>query len=250
MPEVVNPNDPNVINAILATIRQTESGNRYTAQAAGSTASGAYQITDGTWRSWCKSVGGACQYQRAVNAPPQVQDAVAAAHVQSILASNNNILESVPATWYVGFYRPGGQYWNSVPSPQAGNKATVSQYINDHWLPNYQRIATGSATIPSATNQAMIIPPGIPVPNIPFLPGGANSITDFLGQLIKPLQLLYNGLQWLSDPHNWYRVFEFIGGSILVLVGGWEMLKDTSAGRAAEQKVTTAIKTTGEVAAA
>jgi len=57
--------------AIPASIVECESGGDYAAQNDVSTASGAYQITDGTWAGY----GG---YGHASDAPPAVQDAKAA----------------------------------------------------------------------------------------------------------------------------------------------------------------------------
>lgn len=63
---------PNIVNsgglpAILLRIRACESGNDYTAQNPRSTASGAFQIIDGTWAGY----GG---YSKAKYAPPNIQD--------------------------------------------------------------------------------------------------------------------------------------------------------------------------------
>lgn len=227
MTTLINPDDPTVIAKVIEAIRTTESGGRYGTTGPNSgkgSASGAYGITDSTWRAWCKSVPGACQYQRAYQAPPNVQDAVAGAQAQRILKANGNVLESVPATWYVGFYQPGGKYWNTVPSPQFGNKLTVSEYINTRWIPNFQK-AGGNAT--NASTTAFPVPPG---PG-DFLPGGSFSIGDAFKALLQPFQLIYSGLQWMSDPNNWYRVFEVVAGFLLFLIALWSMIKDTSTGR-------------------
>ena len=57
----------------LATIRMCESGGDYRAENPRSTASGAYQMLDSTWRSLSASKG----YSRAKHAPKSVQDAAA-----------------------------------------------------------------------------------------------------------------------------------------------------------------------------
>jgi hypothetical protein len=74
---------PADLGAALATIRQLESGNDYTAQAAAASASGAYQFLDSSWRTWSARAGYSDLYAHA--ALPHVQDAAAAAYVQAIL---------------------------------------------------------------------------------------------------------------------------------------------------------------------
>src|SRR5438128_2149199 len=71
---------------VLATIRTVEAGGDYTAQAPGSSASGAYQMLDSTWRHYADLAGvDTTTYPRAWQAPPSAQDAAAAALVQEIL---------------------------------------------------------------------------------------------------------------------------------------------------------------------
>lgn len=119
------------LEPILATIRQMESGNDYQAQAAGASASGAYQIVNGTWDGY----GG---YSRARDAPPEVQDAKAAEMVKAILDTYRDV-SYVPVGWYLPSALddgPGG--WNFVPMPEAGNTLTIAQY-QQKWLAEYQR---------------------------------------------------------------------------------------------------------------
>lgn len=61
---------------VAACIRKHESHHNYDAENPVSTASGAYQFIDSTWRGNAKWVKGAKQYRRASDAPPHVQDAV------------------------------------------------------------------------------------------------------------------------------------------------------------------------------
>ncbi|MDP4000586.1 MAG: transglycosylase family protein [bacterium] len=63
----------------LDTIKQRESGGDYRAQNSSSSASGAYQVIDGTW-------GGYGGYQRAGDAPKNVQDKFA----QSLYAKHGS----------------------------------------------------------------------------------------------------------------------------------------------------------------
>jgi len=90
------------VNQILSTIRQVESSNNYGAQAKGSSASGAYQFIDSTWQASTKKAGLGTEYARAKDAPPEVQDAVAAFAVRDILSRTGNDVTKVPLVWYTG----------------------------------------------------------------------------------------------------------------------------------------------------
>lgn len=90
------------VNQILSTIRQVESSNNYGAQAKGSSASGAYQFIDSTWQASTKKAGLGTEYARAKDAPPEVQDAVAAFAVRDILNRTGNDVTKVPLVWYTG----------------------------------------------------------------------------------------------------------------------------------------------------
>jgi hypothetical protein len=118
------------VASILATIRTLESGGDYTAQAAGSSASGAYQFLDSTWAGY----GG---YTRAADAPPATQDAKAGEYVQSILDANHGDVSAVPVVWYLGHVPPdGAPEWDQVPAPDAGNALTPREY-QQRWLAEY-----------------------------------------------------------------------------------------------------------------
>jgi hypothetical protein len=90
------------VDQILSTIRQVESSNNYGAQAKGSSASGAYQFIDSTWQASTKKSGLGTEYSRAKDAPPEVQDAVAAFAVRDILNRTGNDVSKVPLVWYTG----------------------------------------------------------------------------------------------------------------------------------------------------
>ncbi len=90
------------VDQILSTIRQVESSNNYGAQAKGSSASGAYQFIDSTWQASTKKFGLGTEYARAKDAPPEVQDAVAAFAVRDILNRTGNDVTKVPLVWYTG----------------------------------------------------------------------------------------------------------------------------------------------------
>src|SRR5262245_48598948 len=79
-PTQVALNDPTTM-AILASIGQLEGGGQYNPKLSAGmkgTASGAYGMLDSTWRSYARRVPGAANYARAGQAPPGVQDRVAA----------------------------------------------------------------------------------------------------------------------------------------------------------------------------
>jgi cell wall-associated NlpC family hydrolase len=126
---------PGDITAALATIRQLESGNDYTAQAAKASASGAYQFLDSSWRTWSARAGYPDLYARAYLAPPHVQDAAAAAYVQAILDQWHDVAY-VPVNWYYPAAADNPALMDIVPAPQAGNRLTVRQY-QTRWLELY-----------------------------------------------------------------------------------------------------------------
>lgn len=70
----------------LACVRRHESGGNYQAENPVSTASGAYQFLDSTWRTLSARAGHS-GYGHAASAPPAVQDAVAIYTVNSGWAS-------------------------------------------------------------------------------------------------------------------------------------------------------------------
>ncbi len=134
---------PGDLGPILATIRSLESGDDYTAEAAGSTASGAYQFIDSTW-------GNYDGYARAVHAPPAVQDAKAIEMVQAVLNAHGNDVSAVPVIWYLGHLPdPGSAKWDTVPVPDAGNVLTPREY-QTRWLERYETInTTDNGTAPT-----------------------------------------------------------------------------------------------------
>jgi cell wall-associated NlpC family hydrolase len=137
---------PGDVTAALATIRQLESSNDYTAQAAKASASGAYQFLDSSWRTWSAHAGYPDLYARAYLAPPHVQDAAAAAYVQAILDQGHEIAY-VPVNWYYPAAADHPALMDIVPAPEAGNRLTVRQY-QTRWLEIYDEKA--AATDPSS----------------------------------------------------------------------------------------------------
>lgn len=217
----VNPYNPTILALILRNIRTMESGGNYTALNKTASASGAYQIIDSSWRSWAAASGvpGATSYPRAYQAPPEVQDAVAAWKVQGILTSHDNWLSSVPIIWYYPVAWNNTGILNSIPAPEAGNKLTVKQYA-ERWLTAYNKIGdTTPQTVPSDSG-------GVPSILKPFgwIPG-AGATGDVLGGAIDAagtmLDLVKTLAHLLTDPHTWMRVAQVIGGAVLIGAGLW-----------------------------
>ena len=79
-----------------------ESGDYTNAPHGSAGASGAYQFITSTWKSSTSDYGVGTQYANACDAPPGVQNQVAADVVASILRKNGNSVEIVPLVWYTG----------------------------------------------------------------------------------------------------------------------------------------------------
>jgi hypothetical protein len=87
---------------IMAAIRTHESGGNYQIQSKNSSATGAYQFLDSSWQELSKKYNIGKEYKQAKDAPPEVQDAVAAKFIEEILKANNNDVRAVFKTWYTG----------------------------------------------------------------------------------------------------------------------------------------------------
>lgn len=118
-----------LVDRILRTIRTRESGGNYTARNPHSTASGAYQFINGTWRG----LGGS---GAAWQATPAEQDRIARAYVERLLAQHGNNIEAIPATWYTGHYKGKGNLNYRPNGP--GNPLTVQQYV-DKWMADFNK---------------------------------------------------------------------------------------------------------------
>jgi murein DD-endopeptidase MepM/ murein hydrolase activator NlpD len=137
------------VGVAMATTRWLESGNRYDAQARGSTASGAYQILDSTWNGY----GG---YPRAVLAPPEVQDQFAYEAFTALLKRHGNDVSSIPVSWYIG-HVPQGAEWDTVPLPQAGNVLTPREY-QAKWMEKFFSLLSEGAPVYLPTDTEALIP--------------------------------------------------------------------------------------------
>jgi hypothetical protein len=156
------PNKP-----ILDTIKQKESGGDYTAQNKSSSASGAYQFIDKTWKTRAEAAGVDTKlYPRAKDAPPEIQDKVADAYITEILKQVNGDVSKVPVVWYTG--NPQGK--SNAASPQQ-----VAAYKSD-WMAKFEKNggkiedksnttaqAGGAATPGSSTGESATPQGGAPV---------------------------------------------------------------------------------------
>ena len=187
------------LGVILDTIRTLESGGNYQAQAAGATASGAYQYIDTTWRHWADIAGvDTDQYPRALDAPPHVQDQVAAVNVAAILADHDNNPDVVPVIWYYPAALGNPELMDQIPYPTAGNTLTVREY-QTRWLTTYR---DKLATAPDPSTCTATIVNGewaLPVPR----------------EIIDPTTL--------DDPHHDYPAWDYLtppGTPIFAITGG------------------------------
>lgn len=124
---------PADIDVVLATIRQTESGNNYKAtnrgDGKGDIASGAYQIVTTTWGDY----GGV---HDAYQAPPAIQDAKATSMVNSIRSRYGDQVVNIPYGWYYPKVFSDPSLLDKIPAQNEGNKLTIRQY-GVKWLGNY-----------------------------------------------------------------------------------------------------------------
>lgn len=145
------------LDAVLLTIRTLESGGDYTVEASGSTASGAYQFLDSSW-------GGYGGYQRAADAPPEVQDAKAVELIGSILERYAGDVAAVPVVWYIGYVpADDSAAWDSVPAPSAGNRLAPREY-QSRWLDKYSELAAGAdSSADAAPTERSSCRPGVAI---------------------------------------------------------------------------------------
>jgi hypothetical protein len=142
---------------ILATIRKRESNGNYQAQARGSSASGAYQFIDSTWRAMASKFNIGTEYPRAVAAPPAVQDAVAAAYVNDILQKNGGNVAVVPLVWYTG-----NAQGRMSPATLAVSGGLTPEVYQRNWLAEFARQGGSAPTmVASAPQQAPTTGPAL-----------------------------------------------------------------------------------------
>lgn len=205
---VPTPVTNGVMNYILETIRAMESGGNYGAQNRTASASGAYQFIDSTWKNLAGAMSTASPYANghAKDAPPAIQDAVAAFHVRTLLINYDYHLAAVPLGWYyeASINNPGKL--DAVP---AGNKLTPRQYAVS-WLGRYNSIVSTGTGI--HTGQA-IDPTGIhTIPGVDTVTGAAQTAAD-------ALSAVPNFLAKITDTAWVIRALKVVGGMAIIGVG-------------------------------
>jgi hypothetical protein len=197
-------------SAVLATIRELESGGVYSARASGSTASGAYQFIDSTWAGY----GG---FPQAWQAPPELQDAKAEEKVVAILDAHDDDISAVPVVWYLGHVPAStSPAWDRVPAAAAGNRLTPREY-QQRWLAEYEHQAGALA----GTGEGCVLAGAVEVlPDGFALPGPADVFAvapvdsphhdypawDWAIPVGTPLYAIRGGrvMATMSWPHNWW----------------------------------------------
>jgi len=131
------------VDQILATIRSKESGGNYKIESPNSSASGAYQYIDDTWKRMTTKYGIGTEYSRAKDAPPEIQDEVARRNVVDILKQTNGDVSKVPNVWYTGNVEG-----RMTGKQLAANKGMTSQAYQQDWMQRYAKFG-GDATVSS-----------------------------------------------------------------------------------------------------
>jgi hypothetical protein len=133
----VDVTEENIRN-ILNTIKAKESGGDYSVKNPKASASGAYQFINSTWQTLTNKYGIGTEFTAAMDAPPEVQDRVAAAYVRDILSQNNNDVAKVPLVWYTG--NAAGEL--SQEAIDLNNGLTPAEY-QFNWLRDYSKFSGG-----------------------------------------------------------------------------------------------------------
>lgn len=195
------------IEVARLTIRTLESGGDYTAEAAGSTASGAYQFLDSSWAGY----GG---YPRAADAPPEVQDAKAVELVTFILDRYAGDVGAIPVVWYIGHVpADGSPEWDTVPAPQAGNTLTPREY-QTRWLDKYAELAAETTPGTSITENTVPSAAGC-------LPG--LGVTPVDGDWAYPAPAALFAKAPVDSPHHDYPAWDWViplGTPLYAIRGG------------------------------
>ena len=121
-------------------IRQQESGGDYTIANFDNTSHGAYQFKPRYWLSWAVLLGDdeAAEYPKASDAPPAIQDRMAAAALQHMWEKNTRLgkdWERLIAAWFTGEADPllygDKKYWTVVPGGSSNPaNPSIRKYVD------------------------------------------------------------------------------------------------------------------------
>lgn len=144
------------IEKILATIRTRESGGNYAISNPNpnSTASGAYQFIDKTWKNLTKKYGIGTEFNRAKDAPPNIQDEVARRYVMEILKDNNGDVSKVPLVWYTG-----NAQGRMTPSQIIANRGQTGEAYQKKFMETYAQGGgtSGTALAAASTSRGSVL---------------------------------------------------------------------------------------------
>jgi len=150
-----DPQDSEV-EKILATIRTRESGGNYAISNPDpkSTASGAYQFIDSTWKRLTKQYGIGTEYNRAKDAPPNIQDEIARRYVKDILKENNGDVSKVPLVWYTG-----NAQGKMSPAALIANRGQTGEEYQRKFMETYAKGGgtSGTALAAASTNRGSVL---------------------------------------------------------------------------------------------
>ena len=203
------------MNGILATIRAMESNGQYGIGNSNGSASGAYQFIDSTWHSLASSIGGATKYNRAKDAPPAIQDMVAAFRVNQLMNSFNGHLAAVPVGWYYPQALTDGGLTDFKP---AGNPLTVRQYA-EKWLSFYRghNFAVGGGIDP--TGVSMLPGAGVAGAAVNGVSGAVDAAGNAVKSVFGTVTSVADFLNLISRPSFLIRALKVVGGAGLIIVG-------------------------------
>jgi hypothetical protein len=209
--------DADHLDVILATIRIVESGGRYDARATGSSASGAYQFIEDSWRHYAELTGvDTATYPSAWMAPPGDQDAAAAAYVTEILADHDGRIDVIPLAWYLPSAIDDPELMDVVPMPEAGNVLTPRQY-QARWMGHYGTELRRAGLTPTAASAVTVVSPGTtsaPASVASPRPGGCRGgrVTPLAGNwsLPGPPAVIADDPDAMAGPHHDYPAWDWI----------------------------------------
>lgn len=137
----VGPDNVNMKSAAdaIKSIESKSSGG-YRAQNPTSSASGAYQFIDSTWQSAARGAGVGTQFKRAVDAPPEIQDAVFNDYFQKLVKKEG--LRNAVLTHFLG---PG----HTMSASAQKNNITPNSYLS-RFEKEYNKGATATEQTTSA----------------------------------------------------------------------------------------------------